>query len=469
MLLEQLKMYGQSDIYPFHMPGHKRRTDLGADAYHLDITEVEGFDNLHHAQGILKEEQARLAQYVGAARSFFLVNGSTCGILAAISAAVSRGGKLLMARNSHKAAYHALFLRQLQAHYIYPGISSFDIQGALAPDQIKSALEEDPEIAAVYVTSPTYDGVVSDIETIARIAHSFGKPLIVDEAHGAHFGFHPAFPKSAISCGADIVIQSVHKTLPAFTQSAVLHLCTDCVQAAAVEAYLDIYESSSPSYVLMAGMSRLVPFLQKEGKARFEALAEHLRQFYERSRTLRHLHVIQEEDFDRSQAFARDQSKILISTRHCNINGRQLYDQLLSDHRIQLEMCSGEYVTALCSLMDTQEGFERLGNALAQIDAGLEAKEVSGQGFVAHVYRQKQQVCSIAEALEAAHTVVELRESVGRISGEYVYLYPPGIPILVPGERIDPEFVSDVAQMKMRGMMPEGLQDQKAEYIRVLL
>ena len=468
MLLERLQAYDQSDIYPFHMPGHKRQMELGADAYHLDITEVEGFDNLHHAQGILEEEQARLAQYIGAERSFFLVNGSTCGILAAISAAVPRGGKLLMARNSHKAAYHALFLRQLEAHYVYPLISSFDIQGALVPEQIRRALSEDPEIAAVYVTSPTYDGVVSDIETIARIAHHYGKPLIVDEAHGAHFGFHPAFPQSAVRCGADIVIQSVHKTLPAFTQSAVLHLCSDRVQASQLEEYLDIYESSSPSYVLMAGISRLVPFLQTEGEARFSALAAHLQRFYEKSRKLCHLHVIQDEDFDRAHAFARDPSKILISTRDCNINGRQLYDRLLTEYHLQPEMCSGEYVTALCSLMDRAEGFEWLAEALADIDSSLELAEAPEHGFVARMYRRREQVCSISDAMERDHQTVAWKQAVGKVSGEYVYLYPPGIPILVPGERIDADLICDVGEMKARGMLPEGLRDKQAEFIDVL-
>lgn len=468
MLLEQLQKYDRSDIYPFHMPGHKRQMELGADAYHLDITEIEGFDNLHHAQGILKEEQARLAQYIGANRSFFLVNGSTCGILAAISAAVPRGGKLLMARNSHKAAYHALFLRQLQAHYVYPSISDFDIQGALSPQQLREALLQDEEIDAVYVTSPTYDGVVSDIETIAQIAHSFGKPLIVDEAHGAHFGFHPAFPRSAVSCGADLVIQSVHKTLPAFTQSAVLHLCSDRIPAEALEEFLDIYESSSPSYVLMAGMSRLVPFLQAEGEERFSALATHLRWFYEESRRLCQLHVIQEEDFGRSDAFARDPSKILISTRNCNINGRQLYEQLLDQYHLQLEMCSGEYVTALCSLMDDLYGFERLRDALFQIDGSLHQAESPKCGFVAQMYREREQVCPIAEAKEHICETVALKHAVGRVSGEYVYLYPPGIPILVPGERIDAGFIAEVEEIKVRGMMPEGLRDMQAEFIKVL-
>ncbi len=468
MLLERLQAYDRSDIYPFHMPGHKRQLELGADAYHLDITEVEGFDNLHHVQGILQEEQARLARYAGAKKSFFLVNGSTCGILAAISATVSRGGKLLMARNSHKAAYHALFLRQLTAHYVYPRISSFDIQGAIEPEQIAQALEEDPGIEAVYVTSPTYDGVVSDIETIANIVHSFGKILIVDEAHGAHFGLHPAFPRSAIRCGADIVIQSVHKTLPAFTQSAVLHLCSDRIRTEVLEEFLDIYESSSPSYVLMAGMSRLVPFLQKEGEVHFTALAENLRQFYEKTGNLCHLHVIREEDFDKTVAFARDPSKILISTRDCNINGRQLYDRLLEEYHLQLEMCSGEYVTALCSLMDRAEGFERLASALFAIDGTLERKQAPEQGFVARMYREREQVCPISEALESAQVTVTLETSVGRISGEYVYLYPPGIPILVPGERIDAGFACDVREMKARAMIPEGMRDKQAEFIQVL-
>lgn len=469
MLLDQLREYSQSDIYPFHMPGHKRQLSLGADAYHLDITEVEGFDNLHHAQGILEEEQARLAQYVGAEKSFFLVNGSTCGILAAISAAVPRGGKLLMARNSHKAAYHALYLRQLQACYVYPKISNFDIQGGLVPKQVAQALERDSEIAAVYVTSPTYDGVVSDIKAIAQTAHDYGKPLIVDEAHGAHFGLHSTFPESAVSFGADIVIQSVHKTLPAFTQSAVLHLCSDRIQEEKLKQFLDIYETSSPSYILMAGMSRLVPFLRTEGRARFEALAVQLQSFYEKSRKLNSLHVIQDGEISGSDVFARDPSKILISTRNCSINGVQLYERLLSKYHLQLEMCSGEYATALCTLMDQAEGFERLLHALFTIDAGLQPTGVPKSGFVSRIYREQEQVCSITDAVERSCKTVTWEQASGKISGEYVYLYPPGIPLLVPGERIDADFVCDIYEIKARKMMPEGLRDKNAEYINVLL
>lgn len=452
MLLEKLQTYSQSDIYPFHMPGHKRRMTLPADAYGLDITEVEGFDNLHHAEGILAEEQQRFADFAGAKESFFLVNGSTCGILAAISAAVSRGGRILIARNSHKSAYHALMLRQLSACYVYPKISRFDIQDLIIPGDIENIISAQSDIEAVYITSPTYDGIVSDIKETARIVHAYGKVLIVDEAHGAHFGYHPFFPESAVKQGADVVIQSIHKTLPAFTQSAVLHRCSDRIDGECIRQFLDIYESSSPSYVLMAGLSRVVPFLETEGRERFAGLAEHLNCFYEKSRQLRFLHVLQDEDFDGE----RDRSKILISTRSCNICGKELYERLLREFHLQLEMYSGEYVTALCSLMDEREGFESLLTALFSIDETLQENKEEND-FIGSIYSKKKQILPIYDAMERQIMTIDAERAAGHVSGGYVYLYPPGIPIIVPGEEIDEAFVEDMERLKMRGLIPEGM------------
>lgn len=468
MLAEKLAQYGQSEVYPFHMPGHKRALTLPADAYHMDITEIDGFDNLHHAEGILADEQQRYATLVGAKRTFFLVNGSTCGILAAICASLPRGATLLMARNSHKAAYHALYLWQLKARYCYPVISAHDIQGAIPPEEIGHMLDTDASIGAVYVTSPTYDGVVSDIARIAKVVHDHGRVLLVDEAHGAHFGFHPAFPQSAVRLGADLVIQSVHKTLPAFTQSAVLHICTDRVDASEIARFLGIYESSSPSYVLMAGIARLNDYMQSEGTARLAALDGALRRFYERSRELRHLHVLSAEDFDASCAYGRDPSKILISTRNCAIDGRQLYLRLLKAYRLQPEMYSGEYVTMLCSLMDTEEAFERLSAALREIDGTLCAPDAPKDGFVSRMYRSRIAVCPIAQAVDSPHEAVAIQDTAGRVSAEYLYLYPPGIPLLVPGELISEQLLCDLSELRARGMRPEGLRDAAAAHVDVL-
>ena len=227
MLEQKLNELEQSDIYPFHMPGHKRAFLPFANPYAIDITEIEGFDNLHHATGILQEAQQKAADLYGAKKTYYLVNGSTCGLLAAISAAVPRGEKILVARNCHKAVYHAMYLRQLVPVYLYPEDTAYGIQGQVTPQMVRKQLEQTPDIRAVVITSPTYDGVVSDIKNIADTVHAYGIPLIVDEAHGAHFGFSPEFPENATRLGADAVIMSVHKTLPAFTQTALLHLCSD--------------------------------------------------------------------------------------------------------------------------------------------------------------------------------------------------------------------------------------------------
>ena len=254
----------QSDIYPFHMPGHKRAFLPFANPYAIDITEIEGFDNLHHATGILQEAQQKAADLYGAKKTYYLVNGSTCGLLAAISAAVPRGEKILMARNCHKAVYHAMYLRQLVPVYLYPEDTAYGIQGQVTPQMVQKQLKQTPDIRAVVITSPTYDGVVSDIKNIADTVHAYGIPLIVDEAHGAHFGFSPEFPENATRLGADAVIMSVHKTLPAFTQTALLHLCSDRIAEKKVAQFLGIYETSSPSYLLMAGIEKSLQIIEKD-------------------------------------------------------------------------------------------------------------------------------------------------------------------------------------------------------------
>ena len=191
-LYRRLKAYSETDEYPYHMPGHKRQVcgELPQEIVNIDITEIDGFDNLHHAEDILKESMNSAAAVYGADRSWYLVNGSTCGILAAIAAAVKPGEKILMARNSHKSAYHAVILNQLEPVYLYPEeVPEFQIPGGIEPEQVERALLEHPEIRAVFVTSPTYEGIVSDIQGIAATAHRHGAALIVDEAHGAHLPF----------------------------------------------------------------------------------------------------------------------------------------------------------------------------------------------------------------------------------------------------------------------------------------
>ncbi len=315
-LYDRLLQYQSSEMYPFHMPGHKRRKDDFANPFLIDITEIEGFDNLHHAEGILKDAQDRAAALYHSEETYFLVNGSTCGILAAVSACMTRGGKILMARNCHKAAYHAAYLRGLDIEYLYPEKEDiFGINGGIHEDIVERALEEFQDIQAVMITSPTYDGVVSNVEKIAQIVHRKGIPLIVDEAHGAHFGFHEYFPKSSVEMGADLVIHSLHKTLPSLTQTALLHVNGNRVDRECLRRFLDIYQTSSPSYVFMAGMDSCVCLLEKRGGELFESLRRNLEVFYKQTESLGCIYLANHGLMGKSGIHDFDRSKLVISAR----------------------------------------------------------------------------------------------------------------------------------------------------------
>jgi arginine/lysine/ornithine decarboxylase len=479
MLDWKLEAYAQSNTYPFHMPGHKRRMDMTADAYRMDITEIDGFDDLHHAEGVLKDAQQRASALYGSKRAYYLVNGSTCGLLAAIGASTTSGGEILVARNCHKAVYHGIYLRGLTPHYIYPELTHGGIVCAVTPDAVQKALCEHPDVEAVLLTSPTYDGIVSDIGRIADIAHRKGIPLIVDEAHGAHFGIagvQPTdaaesarpFPESAVTRGADIVIQSLHKTLPSFTQTALLHICSDRVPAQRVEQFLDIFETSSPSYVLMAGMERCVRMMAEEGDVRLRALRGRLDAFAGEMEQLSGLRLLTRADFPGEKAYDFDASKLLISTADSGITGKQLYDRLLHGYDLQLEMAAGNYALAMTSIMDTGEGFGRLAQALLAIDRELESGSEACGGAecsaqirqLSAIYAPQEQVCTVTGALDAAHIAVPLGESADCVAAGYIYLYPPGIPLVAPGERITAKTVSDIraccsAGLAVRGLLPE--------------
>lgn len=457
---EQLQELAQSDMYPFHMPGHKRNPSCGIAAYAYDITEIDGFDNLHHAQGIIRNAQQKASALWGSKESFFLVNGSTCGLLAAISAATTRGGRIIMARNCHKAVYHAVYLRELNADYLYPVITGDGIQGQIRPGDVETVLAENPNVQAVLITSPTYDGVVSDVAAIAAIAHDHGVPLIVDEAHGAHLGFHEYFPGSAVKQGADVVIQSLHKTLPAPTQTAILHLCSDRVSQEKIKEFLAIYETSSPSYLFLAAMERCVELVEKRKDALFSDYADKLQKFYQNVKALKHIRVLQPEEVSREEAFAFDPSKIVIMAE--GMTGKELYEYLRVEKHLQPEMCQGNYVLAMTSIMDQEEGFCRLAEALWELD-GAERWENAGKVwdpvFMERAYGRRQQALPIGKAQDHEKRLVNLADAEGLVSGSYVSLYPPGIPFLLPGEVIDRQVIEIITDCQNAFLEVQGLSD----------
>lgn len=480
-LYEALYEYGKSEAYPFHMPGHKRQTGDFCNPFEIDITEIDGFDNLHHAEGILKEAEERASFVYGAEETHFLVNGSTSGILSAISALVRPGGEILMARNCHKAAYHACYLGGLVIHYLYPQWErKFGINGGILPGDVDNFLEKYPKTQAVMITSPTYDGAVSDVKAIAEAAHAHGVPLIVDEAHGAHFVFHPYFPESALKMGVDVVIHSLHKTLPSLTQTALIHINGKLADRERIRRFLGIYQSSSPSYVFMASMDGCINFLKKDGEAAFDAFAGRLKEFYDFSGNLRSIRIPGYEIRGKYGILDFDRSKILMAPEG-GYGGEWIYQKLRTEYGIQLEMAAGGYALALTSVMDTDDGFHRLERALGGIDEKIgnswggnwERSEEEIKVSASEVRRcdgviQNEVVLPVREAFDGEKETVSIKESEGCVSGEFLYLYPPGIPLLVPGERISAEVLERVDFYKKEGLSIQGIRDFGAERIEVV-
>ena len=495
-LYDALRAYAASDVYPFHMPGHKRRLGGMCDPFEIDITEVEGFDDLHHAQGILLEAQERAAKYYDSDKTWFLVNGSTAGILAAISAAAAADRsrrKILLARNSHRSAYHAVYLNGLEPVYLYPHreveseadryASDIGVNGRILPEQVDHLLEQHPDACAVFLTSPTYDGVVSNIRELADIAHRHGTMLIVDSAHGAHFGIHPLLPLNAVKEGADFVVHSVHKTLPSLTQTALLHLNGAMADAQLVSRFLDIYQTSSPSYVFMAGIDRCISFLEKEGEQLFDELLCRLEHLYHTAEAFPGIRLIRTDD----------PTRILISAGG-RLSGKAICDILRTEFHIEPEMEAPGYVLCLAGAGDDAEGLSRLEEALERISRIVcslaedrdqtEGEAGADQGNACFLSESKgvarrmtktlkmpvppRSVCSLGEAWEAPWQELAMEESAGKTCAEFVFLYPPGIPILTPGEQITGEILEYLLWCRASGFSLHGMADYSMEKIRVL-
>lgn len=434
-LYDKLNNYSVGDIYPYHMPGHKRRLAgaLPKQMIEADITEIDGFDNLHQPGGILRQLQEKAARLYGAEESFYLINGSTSGILAAVSAAVPENGHILMARNCHKSAYHAVYLRNLTASYLYPSlIEEYDINDAITPLQVKEALDRESDIDAVLLVSPTYEGRIADVKKIAQIVHEKGIPLIVDEAHGAHLGWTEGFHKNSCQVGADLVIHSVHKTLPAMTQTALLHVNGELIDRSRLRRFLHIYQTSSPSYVLMASIDNALTLMEERGT---ELLAAFRKNYLYMLSELADCQCL---DFGLSRMDAQDIGKLVISSKRFGLSGQRIYDILLEEYHLQLEMAAGNYCLAMFTVGDGEEAYRRMIEALKDIDKRMASGSLNSDCIVgvcnSCVTEHPNKLIPLGLAWDMPTETVELQAAIGRYVGEFVNLYPPGIPLLVPGE-----------------------------------
>lgn len=468
-LYDKLIAYSKTDMYPYHMPGHKRRLygKMPSDVFEMDITEIDGFDNLHQPEEIIAELQERAARLYGADKSYYLVNGSTCGILSAISAALPEGGHILMSRNSHKSAYHAAYLRNLQITYLIPEVvEGFDFFDAITPSQVEKAIEEHPDIQAIFIVSPTYEGRIADINAIAGIVHSKGIPLIVDEAHGAHLGFADGFADNSNRAGADLVIHSVHKTLPSLTQTALLHCNGDLINREKLERFLHIYQSSSPSYLLMASIDNALHTVETQGKELFRFLRENYINMLKQLKTCNKLKIMTE------VSQRQDLGKLIIDCRYAGISGKQLYDMLSERYHLQLEMACETYCLAMFTVGDGKEAFERMTQALLQIDSELQnVPKIWGgpQTVDTFLTNDKSNLenhsIPLAKAWDLPWEEVSLQQAVDRRVADFINLYPPGVPLLVPGEVLTKDTYEKLQKYIAQGLNVQGIQMIEGQYL----
>ena len=468
ILQDQLKSYCADGPYPMHMPGHKRNLSPGPGLpYDFDVTEVEGTDDLHHADGILKEAMERTGKLYGSRRTWYLTCGSTCGNLAMMYAAIPRGSEVILARNCHKSVFHGAELLGLTVHWLMPEkLPGFGIPGSVRPESVEKMLRQYPRSRAVFLTSPTYEGIGSDIESIAELVHREGKLLLVDEAHGAHFGlFHGSaaggyFPDSAVQLGADLAVQSAHKPRPSRPQTAWLHLGSDRISEEAVEQGLSVFETSSPSYPLLASLDGCTGLLAKEGPELFGKWEKRIDGIRAKAGEWKNLRILGPEDAedDRQAVFSLDFGKLLIRDAFFRRSGRELEEFLRREERLEPEMSCGRNVLLMTSCGDSEEGFERLFHALEHLNAWLgeqksgaaETEKCREEGMP--VLSEERQTVPLGEAAQRAlhgkARKILLEQAEGEISAEYVMAYPPGIPLLIPGERISAEDIRTIRNLQ---------------------
>ena len=477
MLYDHLKEYTSGTFYPMHMPGHKRNPGfLPEFPTDIDITEIDGFDDLHQPRSVLRETSSLAAKLYGSDEAFLMVNGSTAGILAAIGASTCRGDKILIARNCHISVYNAVALFGLIPVYIIPDTdAATGIACSISPAAVETALTVNRDVKLVVVTSPTYEGVVSDVAAIAEAAHKFDIPLIVDSAHGAHFGFSARFPESAVKLNADIVVISLHKTLPALTQCALLHVNGSRVDASEVKRLLSVFQTSSPSYVLLSSIDKCLHMLETNSAALFRDYEQNLFSFYSKAAQLRNLTLLWGQSENSAGFFASDPGKIVIYTGKTAMTGSALTAVLRTEYRIEMEMAASNYALAMTSVCDTGEGFHRLADALLEADGWLDGRAYhTFAPYTRHPRRQDTrllvsqlpvQAVPPSEALALKGEFAALTDSVGLMSLEHIWAYPPGVPLVAPGEIIDDYVVACITELQSTGVPLRSTKGKLPDFI----
>ena len=475
-LFDALMEYVNNDTLPFHVPGHKKgvgvdsefKSFMGENPFKIDVTVFKQVDSLHHPTGPIKEAQKLAADAYGADATFFSIHGTSGAIQAMIMSAVHDGDKIIVPRNVHKSVTAGIILSGATPIFMQPEIDKkLGIAHGVTPETVKKTLEDHNDAKAVLIINPTYYGVSTDIKEIAKIVHSYDIPLLVDEAHGPHLAFSDELPASALEAGADICAQSTHKIIGSLTQGSLLHVKSNYISPTRVQQVLNLLHTTSPSYILMASLDTARRQIALEGHELLAKTIKLLNKTREEINKIPGFYSFGYEILGKPGCFGFDPTKLTISARELGITGFELERILAEKYHIQMELSDFYNVLAVGSFGDTENGMNKLLYALKEISNEYLNKKPPIPDFL-DIPPIPERALIPREAFYSEKDIVSLEDSVGKISAEFLLAYPPGIPILCPGEIVTQEIIDYVNDLKKANLYVQGTEDVETKHLKIV-
>ena len=471
-IYEALERFREMRVVPFDVPGHKHGKGnpeltafLGEKCVGVDVNSMKPLDNLCHPVSVIREAEILAADAFGAANAFLMVGGTTSSVQSMVLSSCKRGDKIILPRNVHRSVINALVLCGAVPVYVNPDVDrKLGISLGMSVDQVRKAIRENPDAVAVLVNNPTYYGVCSDLRTIVKLAHEAGMMCLADEAHGTHFYFGDGMPVTAMEAGADMAAVSMHKSGGSLTQSSLL-LTGERVNAGHVRQIINLTQTTSGSYLLMSSLDISRRNLAQRGRAVFRKVAEMAEYAREEINAVGGYYAYGRELINGDSIYDFDPTKLSVHTRDIGLAGIEVYDILRDEYDIQIEFGDIGNILAYLSIGDRMQELERLVSALAEIKRRYMK---DSYGLLSQEYIAPEVVRSPQEAFYADKKSLPLRESEGYICSEFVMCYPPGIPILAPGERITREILDYIVYAKAKGCSLTGPEDPNIENINII-
>lgn len=471
-IYEALQRYKSMRVVPFDVPGHKQGKGnpqlaefLGEKCLSVDVNSMKPLDNLVHPVSVIKEAEELAADAFGADHAFFMVNGTTSAVQSMIMSVCKQGDLIIMPRNVHRSAINALIISGAIPVYVNPGVNrQLGIPLGMSVEDVKEAIRQHPEAKAVFINNPTYYGICSDLKSITELAHAYNMAVLVDEAHGTHFYFGDNLPLNGMAAGADLSAVSMHKTGGSLTQSSFL-LKSDRLGTGHVRQMINLTQTTSGSYLLLSSLDISRRNLALDGKgifAKVSGLAHYARAEVNK---IGGYYAFGPELINGDSVFDFDHTKLSVYTRDIGLAGIEVYDILRDDYGIQIELGDIGNILAIISVGDRELALERLVSALAEIKRRYFKDKI---GMFDHEYINPEVVLAPQQAFYAGQHSLPIGESKGHICGEFVMCYPPGIPILAPGERITGEIIDYIAYAKAKGCFLTGTEDMAVAKIKVV-